>query len=121
MEIKENEYTSTVQESQNIKEYWPGITNIDEWEGFLDGLELVRSLDKANAPAVSLEASDYKRGLWKGIERAWQIKRNPESWPDFDQQKITGTICSKCGMEWKTAMLYSCPNNDCPIQPKATL
>lgn len=28
--------------------------------------------------------------------------------------------CPKCGMGWKGAMGYSCPHNDCPVQPKVT-
>ena len=28
--------------------------------------------------------------------------------------------CPKCKIEWKGIMLYCCPRNDCPIQPKIT-
>lgn len=38
--------------------------------------------------------------------------------PEFpvDDQSLT---CSKCGMVWKGAMMYSCGDNECPVQRRA--
>lgn len=30
------------------------------------------------------------------------------------------TVCKVCGLEWKGVMGYSCPNMNCPVQPKIT-
>lgn len=34
--------------------------------------------------------------------------------------RLNSTVCSKCGMEWKGVMGYSCYLQDCPVQLKVT-
>lgn len=40
--------------------------------------------------------------------------------PPLKQNPITGVKCGECGMIWKGAMGYVCPNLRCPIQLKVT-
>lgn len=51
--------------------------------------------------------------LWKKL-KPWNDKTPIEP---YQECKIT---CPKCGMEWGGTMLYCCPDNKCPIQPKVT-
>ena len=43
------------------------------------------------------------------------IKNTPADRIDPNPTVVT---CSKCGVEWKETMMYSCPHSDCPIQPQ---
>lgn len=44
--------------------------------------------------------------------------KKPEPWPKIPVDD--GIECPKCKMKWKGVMGYVCPDNKCPIQPKAT-
>lgn len=61
----------------------------------------------------------YKIGqIVKWDPRPTEVTKLPEGeiLPDFLD---SGYKCPTCGIVWKGAMAYSCPNNMCPVQPKA--
>lgn len=91
MEIKENEHTNEIPETWELKIPYVGDKSPDYIEGFFDGLK--QNIKRSNP--------------WRDTQ---PIPSSPLGGPV--------TICPKCGVKWEGAMLYSCPNMECPIQPK---
>lgn len=66
------------------------------------------------------------------IEKLIDEKSNPHFYPEqYAPQPVYptydpfpysfgSTVCSKCGMEWKGVMSYSCSDPQCAVQKKPT-
>lgn len=63
------------------------------------------------------QSDDYKRGWFDGYQAAKQQPPNPSLPPPM---AMPSTGCYLCGLEFKGAMGYVCPNQRCPVQPKIT-
>lgn len=71
-------------------------------------------------PEIEAALEAYVRGYRDGQRDA---RENP--WRDtqpIPSSPVGGPVkvCPTCRIEWSGVMLYSCPNRECPIQPKVT-
>jgi hypothetical protein len=69
------------------------------------------------------ESDDYKRGWQRGWNDGFNAAKNHSPVPVYPAQAPIGQAsvkCFKCGIVFTGAMGYSCPQTNCPIQPKAT-
>jgi hypothetical protein len=66
-------------------------------------------------------SSEYKRGWYDGYQVGMRQTRPPEDigrWPVGPGLVNQEYKCQKCGMMWAGVTGFSCPRQDCEIQPK---
>lgn len=65
---------------------------------------------------------DYQKGYREGFQDGWNARdKASKAVPTVPVNAFTQEIkCPTCGMVWKGAMGYVCPNMKCPIQPRVT-